>query len=588
MLKDPDRLVLGVTPYDYDTIQWSDGTDWRDVDEVDLSNLTIGWTLETRDSGEWVLRDGDEHASAAFEVGANTVTAYRNLRVTGETYGTNLASTYTRVTGFDNGTHELRYSSTTSDRIGQIRRHGTDDYDLEIRKGGTFETVLTTAADNIDADTLDGLDSTDLAELASAETVSANWDFTGTLQNGLAVSGSVSADSASITNDASADTFTATTDVTVGGSSVITEADPYYPDVTDSGTATASDVAGFDFGVDLGATDNGDGTVTIDWTGSDIPTDIYDDGTQAVADAAYLDFHDNLAVTEGANGEAQVAASVPASYTEASVAETITAQWSFDQQILGDADSVDSLHAADIAEVAGNETISGTWTFSNTISGSIDGDADSVDGLHAADVAEVAGAETITGAWTFDQTITGSISGDADSVDGLHAADIGELASAETVTSEWTFDAGLSLNDDDTLTLGSTGEYELRYSSTSGALRLIDNTTASALTMLDVSGGALDFPNDATLSGSAIATENYVTSTNLNISGDRDFQSYVQFNDFADFNNQASFFGGAAVSSGSLTYSGDDVLRSDQQNKVYISSTEPSGWSDGDIWLQPQ
>lgn len=69
------------------------------------------------------------------------------------------------------------------------------------------------------------------------------------------------------------------------------------------------------------------------------------------------------------------------------------------------ADLVDGYHGADLAALADNETITGSWTFNNKIAA----DVDSVDGYHASALAALSEAESISGAWNIDTANGGDL-----------------------------------------------------------------------------------------------------------------------------------------------------------------------------------
>lgn len=480
MFNPPNAVYLGGEPYNDRAALVFVGEDWptdsngRPIpsEEKDPEAADHLWRVEP-DGTDFVLWN-EQTGNRAWTVlgdGSQT-TIHHNVRITGELTDVHLADDHTRISGFDNnGIHSIRYTANDSDEIAHIERHGVNDYDLHVLQDGSAERVFTTADDGtFDADTLDGYDETHFAARGDDETIDGAWNFT--------------------------------TRPTFAGADLLAADDDYQPDVTEGGAAVASSVDTFDFGADLGVTDNSDGSATIDFIGGGVPDRIYVDGAEVIADAAYLEFLDDFDVSEGGDGEAEVSLTLPDGVASVSADETITGAWTFDETI--DADISGSAATADNAAL--------------------------LDGRPETAFAATGDDETITGTWTFDETITGTITtaesaamaDDAGTLDGYDEAHFAAHADDETVTGGWTFETGPTIDAGTGTVLDISGGDiggidDLRFVAGDNPDLVVDGTTALGLS----AAGDVDVPTGTLAEqGSRVATRSWAEGTGNGINAD--------------------------------------------------------------------
>lgn len=533
MLYDPNVLFLGGEPFnDRSALIWLDAETagaTADLEPWDLDQL---WRLEPDQDGDLVLTNGAQSADAlTVQTDGAQTTVHHDLRVSDQLLDVYLGSTTTRLDGFDSGIHSLRYTGSDADEIAHIERHGVDDYDLHVFQSGSAERVLTAADDGtFDAATLDGEDPGYYAALSEDETVTGTWTFDNPVAGditGNAATADAATDAAQLDGNGPdyyaalseaetvAGAWNYTTAPTIGGDDILLETDDYYPETQNGGTTVNSDTGVFNFGSDLAASDD-NGTVTIDFVGGGTPDNIYQDGTEQVNDAAYLDFINDFIVSEGSSGEAQV-------------------EW----------DGPD-----DIAETTADETITGTWSFDNTVSADIDGNA-----------------------------ATADAAGDADQLNGQDPSYYAAPTESETVTSPWTFDNHLDVTDDTELQFGTDGEHALRYSSSSTRLVVEDNSDAATVRAEFPDGGTPNFPSGVESGGEIVgrgrvrAEDRFVFSnttgggwidsdgTDIDIMSSNDPAGYIRLSDAVNGQDilTAGVGGDVGVPNGQLSEQGDRV-----------------------------
>lgn len=243
---------------------------------------------------------------------------------------------------------------------------------------------------------------------------------------------------------------------TTADDQLLTEDDNPYPAVDDDGANIHTGPATLDFGADIGVSDNNDGSVTIDYTGGTVPGRVHDDGAEVLADADGLDFLDNLDVTIDSNNNfAQISA------------------------------NIDTLDPAAAETIGGDWTFGGSVTFNNQIAGSID---------HAVSADSATTADSAT---------------EADSLSGTALSELAQLAADETITGNWTFQSSVSVDSGTDLQLGG-GNARMRYSTTSGEFLLEDYSTGSATAFFEADETGVNFPEGATISNAAVATQTWV------------------------------------------------------------------------------
>lgn len=564
MYYEPDRVILGGTPSTHRSIQWTGDAFGSDVDGIDPSNLTYDWTIDTT-ATQWKLIDGDEGGTNILTATSAETTVHTDLTVAGGLLDVNIADDTVRLSSFDtNGRLELRHSSTDSDQIGFIDRVGTNDYDLRLLQGGAEERVFTTADDgSFDAATLGGDPPSAYAATGNNETVTGNWAFDAYTSytsdfellydpdgdgNDAGLQFGVSSNRAYIAPyDYGAAAFDNTAEITydvdgnaewniegaplAGGDAIATE--PWVTgelvDVSNSGTLTLASAAEISFGSDLDTTDNGDGSVTVDFVGGGTSDDIYEDGTQIVADAAYLDFINHFNVTEGANGEGQVEVDTTSEIADLTAAETVSGAWAFSPGLsaggtvdvddsaghlellgggTGATDTADPYivdKSGDSFRVQYNDVSAGTTT--TLISGAAGGSVDFPSGTLSEQ-----GNAVATETWVQNT----AKAADADLLDGNNSTYYAALSENESVTGAWTFDtgptfaAGLTVGTDYSVDFG--GEWNMYRGSTNGTLYVEETTDANTAIARFTDTGA-EFPEGATVGGNAAATEYWVKNT---------------------------------------------------------------------------
>lgn len=449
MLTDPDHLIFGGTPLDRSTIQWTDTQFGTDPANINKADLNINWTLRPT-ADQWIIRAGDEDDSRVLTLDPTGSILHGDFRVTGTLTDLDLGDDTIRLSEFDtNGELELRHSSSDSDQIAFVTRHGTNDYQLDLLVSGNREQVLTTAADNLDASTLEGASRSAFLE-----------------EN---------------------------------------------PTVSNNGSVVDSNPPELDFGDDLGVSNTNAG-VTIDFIGSQIPSEVYDNGTLVVSESNGIDFLDSFIVQEDTdNGRAQIVFDGPDDLASTTADETVTGTWTFDTTAQGsiahaidadsassaaDADAIGGTPAADIPATNAAETITGTWTFDTVAQGTV-ANAETADSATTADSAGY--ADEAGNASTADSAA------DADSVGGVAVTGLAELASAETITANWTYDNTLGIAGENELRFGD-GNIRQRWSSTNSHLVVEDYADGTSTPVMEVSASGIEMPQGGSVGGSSVLT----------------------------------------------------------------------------------
>lgn len=324
-------------------------------------------------------------------------------------------------------------------------------------------------------------------------------------------------------------------------------------DAQNGGTLVAENLSAVDFGADLDVTDNGDGTVTVDFVGGGTSDDVYEDGTQVVTDAAYLEFLNHFNVTEGANGQAQAEVDTTVSdIADPTAAETVSGGWTFtsridvDQsnsqiQILGGGSGATDTTDPYLVEKTGdnfrvvyNDTSAGTYT--PLISGTPSGDLDAPNGTISQQ-----GNPVATQTWVQNT----AKAADADLLDGNDSSYYAALSENESITGAWTFDsatthnAGATIATDQSLDFGS--EWSVWRGSTNGTL-YVEETTDTNAAIARFTDSGVEMPQGATVGGNTVADQTWVGnnypsySENASISGSWSFGSSVSINSTLDIN----------------------------------------------------
>lgn len=133
-------------------------------------------------------------------------------------------------------------------------------------------------------------------------------------------------------------------------------------DVSDDGAVIVQETTDINFGVDLDATDDGDGTVTVDATGTaaDTRTDVSDDGATVVQEVSDINFADDLDAIDDGDGTVTINSLAASTDTRTDVSDngstvvtdTIDINFDNDLTVIDDGDGSATV----------NSTVSGTKT----------------------------------------------------------------------------------------------------------------------------------------------------------------------------------------------------------------------------------
>lgn len=124
---------------------------------------------------------------------------------------------------------------------------------IERSDGSNYVTI-----GSMDSDTLDGYDSSEFGVLAENESVSGSWSFSSEQTFNGGINGSLTGNTA-LSNIPG-------TNLSIDANGNLDATDT-RTDISDSGTAVLSNTTGVNFGEGLGVTDDGDGSVTVDYEG---------------------------------------------------------------------------------------------------------------------------------------------------------------------------------------------------------------------------------------------------------------------------------------------------------------------------------
>lgn len=272
-------------------------------------------------------------------------------------------------------------------------------------------------------------------------------------------------------------------------------------DIRDGGTLYAEEVSSISFGNDLGVTATVAG-VEIDYVGSEIPSRVFDDGTEVLANANGIDFLADLDVAIGTNDVAEISVNLPST----------------------------------LAHTDANETVGGTWTFTNEIDGTAN---------HAvtADTATVAEGLTSTAAANYIRT-----------------------DSAATFTATHTHDATVRMGTDHELTLGDGDEFRWRHAAASGDLLLEDHTGgAQTIFRIDPTADTIDTSFTYQQNGNPVATQTWVET---------------EADTFDP--SEAHTFTAEQTFDGNIDATNSDYIAL----PVHSSAPDTTGWPDGAGWFR--
>ena len=492
---DPYTVTLGPPAWDATAttrVRWVD----------DAEAQTPRWDLEHRDPNTLVAYNHTTDTDT-LTLQADDTVRVANLRVTGDVVApVHFAGAHTQLSGFDaNNDHWLHAGDTkTADQILRIERLAAGDYQLHISEGDQVGRVLTSTDDALDADTLDGLDSTAFVRRNGSTALTGALDAGGhALTNTTAVS---SGGGLTLTADAD-QTGTGTLDLAVGattgltvtqagdvdaagaltqqGNAVLTTASDIGIDVENTaGTPLVESVNAITAGTDLSFADDGDDTATLTFTGDVAP-----------ASAAVGDTH--TASGDGTTTVFSLPHSLGAVPDAASV-DAASAAASTDFRITNKTSSAVEITYA-TAPPTGPDNLA--WEITTTASGltatTVSDDGATV-GVNPDDINAGAG---LTAADDGDNTVTVATD-----------ATVGHLDTAETASAAWQFDAGVTVGADATLGLtnaSGTTQFGFHYDATADQQVWADVANASRVATVD-RAQVVDFTTRPTVGGTQLAT----------------------------------------------------------------------------------
>ena len=501
LLDDAGVRVTGVSTSDrtdHGRLTWVD--DWTAFDPTEQ------WRFGRDPATGTVKLDNLAAGTTPLEMTTADELRVTNLRVTNEvTHPLHLAATHTRVSGFDadTGYHWLHAGSgANTDRMLGIEKVTTGEYTLHLSKGDQTARLLTAADTDIDASTLDGRDSTAFVQADGSVALTGPLDAGG---NALTnTTGVESAGGLTLTADADA-SGTGTLALAVGattGLSVTQAGDVDVPDgaLSQQGVSVATiDQTGIDAqntdgttlvsaaktvtaGTDLSFADDGDGSVTLSYTGSGVTSSAaVGDQPTASGDGTQTSF--TLAHSLGAVPDAvSVDPASPAASTDYRI-ETVTA--------------TDVTITYESPPPTGTDNLA--WHVTTTASG-LEAITVSNDGsIVVANPTDLNLAGGLTASDDGDTTVTLATD-----------ATVPTLDASETVTANWRFDAGVGVGADATLGVTNTSgttQFGSHYDSTNDRWVFADVANTTDLMRADRSG-TIDFQSRPTVNGTGVALAN--------------------------------------------------------------------------------
>lgn len=176
----------------------------------------------------------------------------------------------------------------------------------------------------------------------------------------------------------------------------------------------------------------------------------------------------------------------------------------------GDADSVGGYTPDEIAILAEDETITGTWTFNNELT---------INGVSSADYVNTASNETVTGTWTFNNELT---------INGVSSADYLLAGDSPTVTGDWDFTGALTKNSELVYSTENGPMAGFRNRIINGGLRVWQRSTSLSIT--SGSGFAADrFSCTASASSSATFSQEDFADGQTDVPGNPDYYYKIDF-----------------------------------------------------------
>jgi hypothetical protein len=317
-----NELYIGAYPAEHGLV-WASGDPRTSDGELDHNRLTEHYRADRDSKGNWVLRNENTDTTIiSIHRESNELTINADLKLNKTIIGDiHIDGTSTRLTGFDeNGIHLIRYSSTDSDKIMEIQRYGSNDYDLWIHQDGDRNRVHTKGDDDIDADYLGGVAADQFAILSEDETVTGEWTFDDDaffdrafFSHDAAVSAFGSSLLVGHGNSDSFEFETYTGNLLVDGdiwvndgeNLVLTEETGFF-DIEDNGIQVGESIRTLNFGDGLTVSEASGDIATIDWETADVPSRVYQDGNLVVDDAEGIDFRKDFEVDEDEEGRASV------------------------------------------------------------------------------------------------------------------------------------------------------------------------------------------------------------------------------------------------------------------------------------------
>lgn len=310
---------------------------------------------------------------------------------------------------------------------------------------------------------------------------------------------------------------------------ILREGDNPYAAVADSGSVILSGPSELNFGTDLGVTDDTDNTVTIDFTGGDIPAPVDDDGTEVLANADGLDFLDYLDVADRGDNYATITVN-DSNLATLDSAETITGGWAHDGSLtINDPATSDSWDlTADNGEFRLTEVGVGHHIRADLAGGTTE--------ILNNSVAVPDGTITQQGNAVATEPWVGS-----------ELTAYTQAAASETITSEWTHQSNIALTADNKLEFG-TDVWQMWHSTSNADLYVDEVSSGTATTIMRLMADGVNFPVGLSSGGDTVATEPQLNSHTGNTSNPHAVG-------LEQARTQNSTLGGNVTLNGSLTVS---------------------------------